>query len=186
MTKASTAKEIKVDPYHMIVSRTDTNGFIEYANSSFSEISGYELAELLHKPHNIVRHPDMPAVIFKWMWQRIKSGQDIFAVVKNRAKNGDYYWVTTKFDIKTHPFYHTVNGYVAYRQGAPQHVIDEVSKLYAQLLKIEKESGVEASEQYFVDLLESKGVTYDQYIQQIVGSGNLFKSFFKKMADLFH
>lgn len=186
MAVIDSGKEIKVDPYHMIVSRTDVHGFIEYANGSFTEISGYALSELMHKPHNIVRHPDMPAVVFKWMWNRIQEGRDIYAVVKNRAKNGDFYWVTTKFDIKRHPTTHQVTGYAAYRQGAPAHVVDTVSKLYAQLLRIEKAEGVDASEKYFIDFLESKGLDYDRYIHDLVGNGTPVKSFFKKMIDLFH
>lgn len=186
MTLINSGKEIKVDPYHMIVSRTDINGFIEYANGSFTEISGYTLPELMHKPHNIVRHPDMPAVVFKWMWHRIQEGKDIYAVVKNRAKSGDYYWVTTKFDIKRHPTTQQVTGYAAYRQGAPRHVVDAVSNLYTQLLSIEKAEGIEASEKYFTDFLTSKGMDYDTYIHDLVGSGNQVKSFFKKMVDFFH
>jgi len=179
-------KEIKGNKYHMIVSRTDTKGIIEYANSNFIEISGYGIAELVGKPHNIVRHPDMPAIVFRLMWQRIQSGQDIFAVVKNMAKNGDYYWVTTKFEIKKHPFTNQVNGYVAYRQGAPEHVVDTMSKIYVDLLAIEKTNGMDASEKYLLEFLASKNMTYDQYIEYLTGSSSIFKSLLSKMANLFH
>ncbi|MDD2830479.1 MAG: PAS domain-containing protein, partial [Sulfuricurvum sp.] len=98
-----TSKEIYVDRKRVIVTRTDLKGIIEFANQDFMDISGYSLDELVNHPHNIVRHPDMPAVIFKLMWKRIQLSQDIFAVVKNRAKNGDYYWVTTKFEVRRDP-----------------------------------------------------------------------------------
>lgn len=185
MNSVPNGKEIKIGDQQMIVSRTDTKGIIEYANHDFSEISGYALSELVNKPHNIVRHPDMPAAVFKLMWERLKNGQDIYAVVKNRAKNGDYYWVTTKFDIRKHPFENRVSGYVAYRQGAPSHVVDVISKLYAEMLEIEKVSGMEASEKYLAGFLDSKRMTYDEYMNTIVAESAGFKSFFKKMAGLF-
>jgi PAS domain S-box-containing protein len=185
MSNLPEGKEIKVGDQRMIVSRTNMKGIIEYANHDFSDISGYTLSELVNRPHNIVRHPDMPAAVFKLMWERLQNGQDIYAVVKNRAKNGDYYWVTTKFDIRKHPFENRVSGYVAYRQGAPSHVVDVMSKLYAQMLEIEKASGIEASEKYLEGFLDSKRLTYDQYMSQIVAENAGFKSFFKKMAGLF-
>lgn len=186
MNSLPEGKEIKIGDQRMIVSRTNTKGIIEYANHDFSEISGYSLSELVNKPHNIVRHPDMPAAVFKLMWQRLYNGQDIYAVVKNRAKNGDFYWVTTKFDIRKHPFENHVSGYVAYRQAAPSHVVDVMSKLYAEMLEIEKTSGMEASEKYLEGFLDSKRMSYDEYMNTIVIENTGFKSFFKKMAGLFN
>jgi PAS domain S-box-containing protein len=178
-------KEITIDRKRMIVSRTNLKGVIEYANKDFIEISGYSLDELINQPHNIVRHPDMPAIIFKLMWKRLQLSQDIFAVVKNLAKNGDYYWVTTKFEIKRDSLTNKVNGYIAYRQGADHKLVSEITKLYDELLLIEKSSGIDASEKYLVGLLESQNKTYDQFIDDIVGKGWLFKSFFKMMASMF-
>ena len=185
MKNLSGEKEIKVGDQRMIVSRTNTKGIIEYANHDFSEISGYSLSELVNKPHNIVRHPDMPAAVFKLMWQRLQEGRDIYAVVKNRAKNGDFYWVTTKFDIRKHPFENRVSGYVAYRQGAPSHVVDVMSGLYAEMLEIEKTSGMDTSEKYLEGFLDSKRMSYDEYMNEIVVQNTGFRSFFKKMAGLF-
>ncbi|HEX5330642.1 PAS domain-containing protein [Sulfuricurvum sp.] len=180
-----TSKEIYVDPKKMIISRTDLKGIIEYANKDFMDISGYSLEELINSPHNIVRHPDMPAVIFRLMWKRIQLSQDIFAIVKNRSKNGNYYWVTTKFDIRRNPLDNKVTGYIAYRQGADKKLVSEITELYNELLLIENASGIDASEKYLIGFLETKNMTYDQYIDHIVGKGGLFKSFFKKMASAF-
>jgi PAS domain S-box-containing protein len=72
-------------------------GRLNTSTKIFALFSGYTPEELLHKPHSMIRHPDMPGVIFKMMWERLKNNQDIFTVVKNVAKNGDYYWVTTQF-----------------------------------------------------------------------------------------
>jgi PAS domain S-box-containing protein len=179
------AQEIKVDKKRMIVSRTDIKGKIEFANKDFCEISGYSLDELVDQPHNIVRHPDMPGVIFKLMWKRISLGQDIFAVVKNKTKGGDYYWVTTKFDVRRNPLDNRVIGYIAYRQGADSKLVAKIEDLYTELLMIEKKSGIDASEKYLIGYLESQNKTYDQYLDEIAGVNGLFKSFFGSMASLF-
>lgn len=76
-----------------LVSTTDLKGRILYCNPSFIEVSGYEREELLGQPHNIVRHPDMPEEAYRDMWQTIASGQPWSAPVKNRRKDGDFYWV---------------------------------------------------------------------------------------------
>lgn len=76
-----------------IVSTTDLMGRITYANPYFVEVSGYTREELIGAPHNILRHPDMPAGAFADLWATIKTGKPWTGVVKNRCKNGDYYWV---------------------------------------------------------------------------------------------
>lgn len=84
-------KQIKISDVQPIVSRTNLKGIIEYVNSYFCEVSGYTRSELEGAPHNIIRHPDMPKVVFKLMWERLRNKEDIFAIVKNRTKDGDYY-----------------------------------------------------------------------------------------------
>ena len=76
-----------------IVSKTDLKGITTYGNSTFFEISGFTPDELLGKNHNIVRHPDMPPAAFAWLWNTIRDGRPWRGIVKNRCKNGDYYWV---------------------------------------------------------------------------------------------
>jgi len=76
-----------------LVSETDTRGVITYANPKFCEVSGYSVEELVGKPHNIVRHPDMPKSAFKELWDTIKAGQIWQGEIKNRRKDGTHYWV---------------------------------------------------------------------------------------------
>lgn len=76
-----------------LVSKTDTKGRITYMNPAFMEMSGFSEDELMGAPHNIIRHPDMPEEAFADMWQTLKSGLPWTGIVKNRCKNGDYYWV---------------------------------------------------------------------------------------------
>ncbi len=77
----------------LIISRTDLKGVITYANETFAKISGYSMEELIGKPHNCVRHPDMPKRAFKDMWNKLQNQQQWKGVVKNLRKDTGYYWV---------------------------------------------------------------------------------------------
>lgn len=85
--------ETEVPEHELIISRTDLSGIITYANETFAAISGYEVDELIGKPHNVVRHPDMPKSIFKDLWETLKRGESWQGIVKNRRKDNGYYWV---------------------------------------------------------------------------------------------
>lgn len=85
--------EVLLDKNTMIVSETDENGNIIYANQDFCDIAGYTKEELIGKPHNIVRHSDMPRAAFKDLWTTLKSGNTWNGIVKNKTRSGGYYWV---------------------------------------------------------------------------------------------
>ena len=88
-----TDTEIILSDNFSIVSTTDLNGNITYANPYFVEVSGFSVQELLGAPQNILRHPDMPVEAFADLWATIKTGRPWTGMVKNRAKSGDFYWV---------------------------------------------------------------------------------------------
>ncbi|TXT31376.1 MAG: aerotaxis receptor [Rhodocyclaceae bacterium] len=88
-----TQREVPFPPNCYLVSKTDLKGSITYANDAFVEISGFSRAELIGSSHNIVRHPDMPMAAFADLWQTVKAGLPWRGAVKNRCRNGDYYWV---------------------------------------------------------------------------------------------
>ena len=140
------------------------------------------MEELIDRPHRVIRHPDMPGVIFKMMWERLHNNQDIFAVVKNLAKNGDYYWVTTHFEIRKHPYENRVVGYVAHRRGADAHLVAKITPLYEELLAIEKAEGLAASEAYLKDYLKTKKMTSDEYIEKAALKVDFLTSMFKKLV----
>jgi PAS domain S-box-containing protein len=177
--------EIKLSSKRYIVSKTDAKGIIEYGNDYFVEVSGYTEAELIGKPHSMVRHPDMPRVVFKMMWDRINRAQNIMAVVKNMAKDGSYYWVVTEFEPKVDPITNEIISHTAFRKAAPQEAIDVMAPIYQKLLEIEKDGGMEASEKYLRGFLEEKGKTYDEFINEVIGNKGLFKIFFAAMKRLF-
>ena len=85
--------ETEVPENELIISRTDLGGRITHANETFAKISGYEVDELVGKPHNVVRHPDMPKSVFKELWDTLKSGKSWQGYIKNRRKDNGYYWV---------------------------------------------------------------------------------------------
>ena len=83
--------ETEVPEDELIISRTDLNGVITYVNETFCDISGYEMDELIGKPHNIVRHPDMPAIAFKELWETLQNKKQWIGVVKNLRKDRGHY-----------------------------------------------------------------------------------------------
>lgn len=104
---------------HSITSETDLNGIITYVSKPFLDISGYKETELLGQPHNIVRHPDMPKEAFKDMWETIQAKKVWQGEVKNRKKDGGYYWVESiVFPIFDHN--NTVTGYKSIRVDITQ------------------------------------------------------------------
>ena len=149
-------EEIELDPKRYLISETDEKGIITYVNDYFMEVSGYSREELTGQPHSILRHPDMPKVIFKLLWETIQSGHNINAVIKNLAKDGRYYWIFTEFEIKK-DMINKVIGYHASRKAVSKHIVEIVSEIYTKLLQMEKLYSVEASERQLKVLLKDKG-----------------------------
>jgi hypothetical protein len=127
----------------------------------------------------------MPKVVFKLMWDRIKQGRNIMALVKNLAKDGSYYWVVTDFEPKMDPITNEPISYTAFRKAAPEKAVKAIIPIYKKLLDIEKQGGMQASENYLRGLLEEKGKTYDEFINELVGNRGLFRIFFQTMKKLF-
>lgn len=155
--------ELHFNEDEIIVSKTDTKGIITYGNQLFIKLSGYAEEELLGKPHNLIRHRDMPKLIFKLLWQRIQAGEEIFAYVINRAKNGDFYWVLANVTPSFGPNGQIV-GYYSVRRKPKTQAIQEVKQLYTKLINIENQQGIKECESYFNQLLHSKGLEYDQFV----------------------
>lgn len=161
-------REVDWNKNKVLLSKTDTKGTILYANEDFIDVSGYDEFELIGQPHNIIRHPDMPKVIFKFLWDSIKSGNNIHAIIKNMSKTGRYYWVITDFKIIADSDGEIV-GYFGTRKSVPEDIIIKfIEPLYKKLLHIEEASGMSASEEYLNGFLEERKKTYMQYIDHLV------------------
>ena len=116
----------------LILSTTDTKGRLTYVNQTFIEVSGFTKEELIGKAHNIVRHPDMPSEAFADLWKTLKAGKPWTGLVKNRRKNGDFYWVLGNAT----PLIENgvILGYLSVRTKPSRQVVDKVAPLYRQIL----------------------------------------------------
>ena len=148
--------ETEVPKDELIISRTDLKGIITYANETFARISGYEVDKLIGKPHNILRHPDMPKRVFKELWDTSKAGKNWSGYVKNLRKDRGYYWVFAE-----------VSGvykdgrlveYKSMRSWVPREKRIEMQRLYDEmrLLEREKVRGVSYIEAGLYEALKRK------------------------------
>ncbi len=130
--------ETEVPKNELIISRTDLKGNITYVNDIFAKISGYEVEELIGKPHNIIRHPDMPKSVFKDLWDTIKEGKSWEGYVKNLRKDNGYYWVYASIS----PLYKNgkIVEYKSIREPVDKEKKLEMQNLYDKLRSEEENS----------------------------------------------
>lgn len=151
----------------IIVSKTDPTGRLTYVNDVFSQVSGYREDEVLGEQHNLIRHPEMPRCVFKLLWDTVQSGQEIFAYVNNRAKNGDYYWVLAHV-TPTFGSGGEIVGYHSSRRAPRRNAIDAVTPIYKQLCEIEQQGDRKAGLANSLDALNKslteKGMSYDEFV----------------------
>lgn len=161
-------EEICMSDDEFIVSKTDLKGYITYANRTFMEMALFTEEQLLNVNHNIIRHPDMPKGVFKFVWMTIKQGKEFFGYVKNLRSDGRYYWVfaniTPEFDENG-----KLSGYLSVRRKPPVAAIEAIEPIYAQMLAIEKsESSAKTAEeksiQFLQEQLESLKVEYQDLV----------------------
>ena len=157
--------EIEFDKNTLLVSKTDLKGSITYCNKAFMEIVNIKEKYLIGKPHNLIRHPDMPRIIFKALWDYLKAGKEINAYVKNLTSDGSYYWVFANIT----PSYvnDKVVGYHSARRKPSKNALEVIIPFYKQLLEAEKHGGMQESEKILTKLLENKGIEYDEFILSI-------------------
>lgn len=146
-----TQRERTFAEHERLISTTDLHSKITYCNDAFVKISGFTREELIGQPHNLVRHPDMPPSVFGHMWDTIKQGKPWMGIVKNRSKNGDFYWVSAYVT----PIYENgqVAGYESVRSLPSEAQKKRAEKLYARLR--EGKPPVPKLEELTLDLLQS-------------------------------
>ena len=154
-------KEMKRDDF--IVSKTDLKGRLTYVNKIFIEMGEYAEEELLGQPHSIVRHPDMPKAVFKLLWDLVQGGEEIFAFVVNKTKNGNDYWVYANVTPSLDANGRTIGYYSVRRMPNPE-ALAILKPLYSQMLSAEKSGGVQAGVKMLTDILNEKGVDYNEFI----------------------
>jgi len=155
-----TDHEISLQPDSYIVSKTDAQGKISYANRIFMGVSGYREDELLGVQHNILRHPDMPRGVFKLLWDTITRGEECFVYIKNLCKNGDYCWafanITPDYDQGD-----KICGYFSVLRWPRQDAVNTVTPVYREMLALEQQAGPKdacgASMAYLGKLIKESG-----------------------------
>lgn len=166
-----TGRESPFDDGELIVTKTDLKGRIMYANDVFLRVSGYKSKEIIGKPHNIIRHPEMPRAVFKLLWERLESKEEIFAYVINMASNGDHYWVfahvTPSFDTEGE-----VVGYHSNRRKPDPRQVERIRPIYKGLLDEERraannKAGLNRSYGLLFEMLREQGVSYDDFVLSI-------------------
>ena len=152
----------------LIVTKTDLKGIITYANDVFLRLAQYEEKDILGKPHNIIRHPEMPRCVFKFLWDTLANKKEIFAYVNNMASSGDHYWV---FAHVTPSFGDNgeVIGYHSNRRKPSPDQIAKVAAIYKLLLQEEEKhaspkDGMAAATALLLSVLKDKGMSYDEFI----------------------
>lgn len=167
-TTKPTGRERTFREDEIIVSKTDPKGIITYANRVFTRVSGFSESELLGRPHNIVRHPDMPRCVFKLLWDTVGNGKEVFAYVINQCKNGDHYWVFAHV-TPSYNAHGDILGYHSSRRKPQTQAIDQIKPLYDNLRCKEDEypdwrDGMAAATELLLETLESASVEYDEFV----------------------
>ncbi len=159
-------RELEWDKSKVLSSKTDIKGNILYANEAFIDICGYDDYELINQPHSLLRHPDMPKVIFKLLWENLQNSNNYTAIFKNMSKTGRFYWVVNEIKCVKDSVGNTC--YTGLQKSiSPEIVTNFIEPLYKKLLQIEQASGLQASENYLIGFLEEKNKTFLQYINTI-------------------
>lgn len=164
-----TNHEVEFQEGTKITSKTDLKGIITYVNEDFLKISGYTNEELIGQPHNLIRHPEMPQEAFRDLWETVKAQNSWVGLVKNRCKNGDFYWV----DANVSPIYEDGKhiGYMSVRTKATREQIQNAERLYA---KMNLGNWQKSSKLKFLSALSSRTV----YLIQTIVSFLLLVGFF--------
>ena len=161
--KNITNNEKVLDKDNFIVSKTDTKGKIIYCNEIFADMAGYPASDLIGANHNIIRHPDMPKLAFKVLWDLIQQKDEFFGFVKNLCADGGYYWVfayiTADLDQNGN-----IISYTSIRRKAPQSAIDIMDPLYKQLVDAERSGGIEASKRLLEGVLAEHNMEYSELV----------------------
>lgn len=161
-------REVSWDKSKTLISETDRFGTITNVNEAFCAVSGYASTELIGQPHNVIRHPDMPKIVFKMLWDNIKQGNNFAGVVKNLSKNGEYYWVITDFEMRKDAM-GNITHYLGRRKSVPEKVITNyVAPLYETLLKLEKVGGMDLSSRFFKNYLAMQKKDYIDFVISIM------------------
>jgi len=170
-TITPTGVEHTLGPNELIVSKTDTKGVLTYVNETFCRFAVADEADLIGKPHNVIRHPDMPRAVFKLMWDQISGGRELFAYVKNMGMDGSFYWVFAHV-TPTYGMDGTLVGYHSNRRSPAREAIRGIEPVYRKLCEVERSTSgskeaLVASSAELQQTLNELALSYDEFVWSI-------------------
>lgn len=156
----------------LIVSKTDPRGVITYANDVFLRVSGYAMADVIGRPHNLIRHPGMPRAVFHLLWETLAARRELFAYINNLASDGAHYWVLAHVTPSFGPDGALV-GYHSNRRRPSPRAVERVTPLYDRLLAEERrhptaKAAVAASSRLLADAVAEQAGSYDEFIWSVI------------------
>lgn len=162
-----TGRESPFDDAEIIVTKTDVNSRITYANEVFLRVSRLTQAQAVGQPHSIIRHPDMPRCVFRLMWETIQARGEFFGYVKNMATNGDHYWVFAHVTPSLDP-QGKLAGFHSNRRKPDPAQIARVEPIYRRLLiaegaKPDRDQGLRAGTETLSSMLKEGGLSYEKF-----------------------
>lgn len=158
------SKEVDFDFDEILFSITDKRGIILDGNNVFARVSGFQKDELINKPHNIVRHPDMPKCVYKLLWEKLKEEKSIVAFIKNKDAKGNFYWVLSSFMPIS-------NGYLSIRIKPQSPLFLKIKELYSELFTAEKNSNINTSYDLFLKKINEIGFdSYESFMTRVLSS----------------
>lgn len=159
-------KRLELTGDNLIVSKTNIDSIITYANECFCQISGYRPDELVGQPQNIVRHPAMPKAIFELMWQHLNQSQEFFGYILNLCKDGSEYW--TFAHVTPICQQGNLHGYISVRRAAKKDITDELEILYKKMLALEKDNNEQSVAKSLALLWNEINKDYQSYAEYIL------------------
>ncbi len=160
-------REINVNPSIVLSCKISADGFIEYINHSFSEVSGYEEFEIIGESMDVLRHPDVPQIIYEILKERLSKNEPIKLITKQLAKDGRFFWLLSEYESKLNDAGELIAHY-SHSVAAPTFAVHKISSLYKILSKIESKSGnTEVSKRYLIGFLEERNMNYNQFIEEL-------------------
>ncbi|WP_298806946.1 PAS domain-containing protein [uncultured Pseudokineococcus sp.] len=174
-TVVPTGVERRFGEDEVIVTKTDLQGRLTYANDVFLRVSAYPEEAMLGQPHSMIRHPEMPRCVFRLLWDTLREGRELFAYVINLAGDGAHYWVLAHV-TPSRGADGAVIGYHSNRRLPSASALAEIRPLYARLLQEEARhprpaDAIAASTRLLEAELAERGLDYDRFLWSLAGSG---------------
>jgi PAS domain S-box-containing protein len=154
------------------VELSDPRGVITYANDVFLRVSGYAMDEVIGRPHNLIRHPEMPKAVFQLLWDTLAARRELFAYINNLSSDGGHYWVLAHVTPSFGPN-GAVIGYHSNRRRPAPRAIETVAPLYDRLLAEERrhpnaKTAIAASSQLLADIVAEQAGSYEDLIWSVI------------------